>query len=145
MSHRLLLVDDEDAILFAMTDYLARQGYLLDKARDVEEAESLLGCYSYSVAVLDVRLGKEPWGGLRLLKRIRQCYPTTRVVVLTACSDQETKDEVLSAPGDDTAVFLEKPQPLARIDQEIRCLICMRRRGRKARPQPPHADTAASN
>ena len=36
---RLLIVDDEVAILFAMDDYLSRRGYVVDLARSLEEAE----------------------------------------------------------------------------------------------------------
>ena len=42
MSERILLVDDEQAILFAMRDYFTAYGYEVDCSREVEEAEALL-------------------------------------------------------------------------------------------------------
>ena len=62
---RLLIVDDEAAILFALGDYLSRSGYGVDRARGRAEAEGLLAAASYDLVVVDLRLGvSEPRGGM---------------------------------------------------------------------------------
>ena len=56
---RLLIVDDEDAILFAMTEYFSARLFAVDCARDREEAEALLAVRAYAVIITDLRLGED--------------------------------------------------------------------------------------
>ena len=44
---RLLVVDDEESICFSMSEYFSLQGYKVDTASEVEEAEKLLGATTY--------------------------------------------------------------------------------------------------
>ena len=39
---RLLVVDDEESICFSMSEYFSLQGYKVDTASELEEAEKLL-------------------------------------------------------------------------------------------------------
>ena len=39
---RLLIVDDEESICFSMSEYFSLQGYKVDTASEIEEAEKLL-------------------------------------------------------------------------------------------------------
>jgi DNA-binding response OmpR family regulator len=85
LQHRLLIVDDEEAILFAMGDFLVRSGYQVDRANSRQEAERLLAGEPYALAIVDLRLGAtEPRGGLDLLRRIRESSPRTQTILLTA-------------------------------------------------------------
>jgi DNA-binding response OmpR family regulator len=118
---RLLVVDDEPAILFALGDYLSRSGYAVDRARGRAEAESLLAATSYDLVLVDLRLGvSEPRGGLEVLRRLRERQPGARVILLTAYGSAEVEAEV----GAFQAVrLLSKPQPLARIAVEVAGLL----------------------
>jgi DNA-binding response OmpR family regulator len=122
LPHRLLLVDDEAAILFAMEDFLVRFGYRVDRASSRAEAERLLaGDQAYALAIVDLRLGaEEPRGGLDLLRRIRESSPQTRTILLTAYQSPEVEAE-LAALGADR--LLSKPQPLARLAEEVSALL----------------------
>ena len=44
---RLLVVDDEESICFSMSEYFSLQGYKVDTASELEEAEKLLGSVNY--------------------------------------------------------------------------------------------------
>ena len=124
LPHRLLLVDDEEAILFAMGDFLVRCGYEVDRARNRAEAEHLLGSEPYSLAIVDLRLGAtEPRGGLDLLRQIRDNRPQTQTILLTAYGSPEVEAE-LAAIGADR--LLSKPQPLARLAEEVSALLAQR-------------------
>jgi DNA-binding response OmpR family regulator len=115
--HRLLIVDDEEAILFAMGDFLVRSGYVVDRARSREEAERLLAGEPYSLAIVDLRLGAtEPRGGLDLLRRIRESSPQTQTILLTAYGSSEVEAE-LAVLGANR--LLSKPQPLTRLAAEV--------------------------
>jgi two-component system response regulator PilR (NtrC family) len=90
----ILIVDDEESILFAMQEYFTALGYHVDCAQELEDAKTLLARTSYAVAISDLRLtdnaGTE---GLALLDYIRQHHPATRVIILTAYGVPETEQE----------------------------------------------------
>ena len=118
---RLLIVDDEAAILFAMGDYLSRSGYEVDRARGRVEAERLLAAAPYDLVVVDLRLGvSEPRGGLEVLRRLRARRPRARASLLTAYGSAEVEAE-LAAFRD--VRLLSKPQPLARLAEEVAGLL----------------------
>jgi DNA-binding response OmpR family regulator len=109
---RMLVVDDEDSILFAMRDYFAHLGYEVDAAHDASEAETLLATHdAYAVAVIDLSLkgaGQDTLG-LDLVTVVRAGHPTTTVVVLfTAFGTHEIEREARRRG----AVFMQKPVPL---------------------------------
>jgi DNA-binding response OmpR family regulator len=122
LPHRLLIVDDEEAILFAMGDFLVRSGYLVDRASSREQAERLLdNGEPYALAIVDLRLSAtDPRGGLELLRRIRQSAPQTRTILLTAYGSPEVEAE-LAALG--AGLLLSKPQPMKRLAEEVAALL----------------------
>lgn len=124
MSQRLLIVDDEEAILFAMGDFLSRSGYQIDRASSRVEAERLLATGSYELVILDLRLGAtEPRAGIDLLRQVRESRPEARTILLTAYGSNEVEAE-LAALG--AGRLLSKPQPLARIAEEVSALLADR-------------------
>jgi DNA-binding response OmpR family regulator len=124
LQHRLLIVDDEEAILFAVGDFLVRSGYQVDRASSRQEAERLLAGEPYSLAIVDLRLGAtEPRGGLDLLRRIRESSPQTQTILLTAYGSPEVETE-LAALGADR--MMSKPQPLTRLAAEVAELLAGR-------------------
>jgi DNA-binding response OmpR family regulator len=91
---RILVVDDEPSICLAMKDYLEHAGYHVDSAHEPHEAEALLAPGRYAVVIADLRLSaREPTGGLRLLRRVRESCPGTRTVLLTAYGSPEAEAE----------------------------------------------------
>jgi DNA-binding NtrC family response regulator len=121
MSERILLVDDEQAILFAMRDYFTAYGYEVDCSREVEEAEALLANIHYDVVIADLRLtGLNGTEGLRILEYIRERCPWTSVIILTAYGFPEIESEAVKRGVD---AFLRKPKPLPQIAQVVFGLI----------------------
>lgn len=121
-SPRLLLIDDEESILFAMWDFLTRHGYDVDQARNRREAENLLTSGEpYALVIADLRLDvSDPRGGLRLLRRAREISPRTRTILLTAFGSPDVEAE-LAALGADR--LLSKPLPLDRVAHEVDLLL----------------------
>lgn len=119
---RLLLIDDEESILFAMWDFLTQLGYDVDQARNRREAESLLDVGEpYALVIADLRLDvADPRGGLRVLRRAREISPRTRTILLTAFGSPDVEAE-LAALGADR--LLSKPLPLDRIAREVDLLL----------------------
>ena len=118
---RLLVVDDEESICFSMSEYFSLQGYKVDTAREVEEAERLIEATDYKVVIQDLRLGatRNP-DGLEIIRKIREQYPRTRIVVLTAYGSAEVEDEARRCGAD---AFLRKPKPLSQVAQVVQGLI----------------------
>jgi DNA-binding NtrC family response regulator len=118
---RMLIVDDEESICFSMSEYFGLQGYKVDTARELEEAEQLIESGEYSVVILDLRLGvAHNADGLEIIKLLNERHPETRVVVLTAYGSAEMEDEARHCGAD---AFLRKPKPLSQVAQVIQGLI----------------------
>ena len=117
MSERILMVDDEAAILQAMASYFRGLGYEVDCARAREEAEGLLHDRRYACLIADLRLraghGSE---GLELVAFARERWPETRLVVLTAYGSPAAENEARRLGAD---AFLHKPQPLPEVARVV--------------------------
>jgi len=85
VTKRLLLIDDEETILFAPDRYFSRGGFQVDCARELAEAEALAVCSRYDLVIADLSLTeKGHTEGLEILRHIRQTCPATRFIPLTA-------------------------------------------------------------
>ncbi len=110
VAHRLLIVDDEDAILSAVGEYFSMRGLHVDCARQKGEALALLGQQRYAAVIADLRLaGSQSTEGLELADHVRERWPSTRVILLTAYGSPETEAE---ARARGVHAFLHKPHPL---------------------------------
>lgn len=118
---KLLVVDDEESICFSMSEYFSQQGFKVDTAREMEEAEGLLKQTEYKVIIQDLRLGvaRHP-DGIEIIKMVHQRNPDTRIVVLTSYGSPEAEAEARNAGAD---AFLHKPKPLSQVAQVVQGLI----------------------
>lgn len=118
---KLLVVDDEESICLSMSEYFSRQGFKVDTAREMEEAEGLLKKTEYKVIIQDLRLGtaRHP-DGIEIIKMVHQRNPDTRIVVLTSYGSPEVEAEARNAGAD---AFLRKPKPLSQVAQVVQGLI----------------------
>jgi DNA-binding NtrC family response regulator len=113
---RVLFVDDEETILFAVQDYFPPHGYEVDAVTDAEGAQALLNTHAYAVAVIDLSLGRgKEQMGLELVRHVRERHPQTAVVLFTAYSTADVEREARRSG----AVVLEKPLPLVAIEAAI--------------------------
>jgi len=118
---RLLVVDDEESICFSMSEYFSLQGYKVDTANEIEEAEKLLGATNYKVVIQDLRLTiTKNHDGLDMIRLVRKHNPQARIVVLTAYGSSEIEDEARRCGAD---AFLRKPKPLSQVAQVVQGLI----------------------
>ena len=115
---RILLVDDDEALLRTLTDYLVFQGFEVVQARDGLEALSRIGEKTPDLLVLDINM--PVMGGLEFLRRIQtadgklQC-PT---LVFTARSAMEEFFGGLPVDG-----FLAKPCSQEKLVGKIRQIL----------------------
>lgn len=107
---RLLVVDDETPILFALRDFFSARGYAVDAAGERSAAEALLAERPYELMIVDLRLSAgEASEGLDLVAFARGKRPAMRIVVLTAYGSPEAEATALGLGAD---AMLGKPMPL---------------------------------
>jgi DNA-binding response OmpR family regulator len=116
---RLLIVDDEHSIRFSLKKYFEKREFDVDVASALDEARSLLMKHLYDVVILDIRLGNQS-SGLDLIADIRARSTTVRIVVLSGYLSPETIERANSLKAN---LILNKPQPLAQLEQAIRQIL----------------------
>ena len=114
---RILIVDDEGAILFSMKEYFTGRGFAVDCAQEMEEAEALLEAREYDAAIVDLRLtGTNCIEGLEIVECIKDHWPGTRIILLTAYGSPEIETEARIRGID---AFLQKPMPLSAVERIV--------------------------
>ena len=110
---RLLVVDDEPHIQFALSEYFDQQGCHVDIGCNLDEAKRLIRDRSYSVIIADLSLsGTQGVEGLDVVSYAREQRPGTPVILLTAHGSPEIEREARRLGVD---AFLLKPKPLAEL------------------------------
>ncbi|HOE95444.1 MAG TPA: response regulator [Candidatus Sumerlaeota bacterium] len=112
MSHRILIVDDDQDILASLSLFLGRQlGYQVETAAGGQEALDLALQHPFDLVILDVRMaglsGPETW------MRLKRLLPDCEVIFLTADEEFENtmdfmrfslpSERVLVKPLDDNS------------------------------------------
>ena len=99
----LLVVDDNPEIRETLTEYLEKNGFVVDQAADAAEAREQLAEKSYELIILDVMMPGED--GLSLCRFIHESIKTP-VILLTAMSEETDRIVGLELGADD---YLTKP------------------------------------
>jgi len=114
---KLLLLEDDLSLVSGLTFAFEKQGFLLDVARTIQEADDLWVDGKYDLLVLDVSL---PDGsGFTFCKKVRQVSKVP-IIFLTA-SDEETSIIMgLDIGGDD---YITKPFKLGVLLSRVQALL----------------------
>jgi DNA-binding response OmpR family regulator len=115
---RLLIIEDNPAIVENMTDFLASKGYILDFAMDGIGGLHLALTQEYDVIVLDLML--PGMDGLTLCRKLRQeAHTRVPVIMLTA---RDTLDDKLLGFESGADDYLVKPFALRELEARIKVL-----------------------
>ena len=117
MQKRLLIVDDEPAIIKGLKFSLEQDGYLIDAAYDGEEAIEMFKNGEYDLVVLDVMLPK--LDGFKVLQRIRE-KSDVPVIMLTAKGEDMDRILGLEYGADD---YLTKPFNILELKARIKAVL----------------------
>ena len=122
----ILIVEDEESLLFAMMEYFTQRGFAVDCSRDFREAAARLAANQYALIITDLQLiGFEDTGGLDLIRLARNKWPSMRVILLTAHGSFHLEAEARRLGVDG---FLQKPRPLRELEQAMCDLLASRPR-----------------
>src|SRR5262245_26654831 len=102
---RILLVDDQDALVELVSDYFSERGFLVDAVGTLEEAREALASAIYDLLVLDLAL---PDGdGKELLEHMMaRGFDALPTIVMSAYDSLAERVASLNGGADD---FLPKP------------------------------------
>src|SRR5262247_3514530 len=103
---RILLVDDDRALRYALSALLKEAGHQVDTAGDGPEALSLLQDRAFDIVLLDI--GLPSMSGLDVLARARQLPSPPLVIVMTA---DDTSATLLEAVRRQAYRYRRKPFP----------------------------------
>ena len=129
---RVLVVEDDAAILKGLVDNLRGEGYSVESARDGHAAGALLAAGKFDLVLLDVMLPGQT--GFELCLKLRERGDRVPILMLTARGEETDRIHGLDLGADD---YLTKPFSLRELLARVRALI------RRARPTSALPDTAA--
>ncbi|MBL8428858.1 MAG: EAL domain-containing protein [Dechloromonas sp.] len=112
----LLVVDDEQNILNALTRLLRREAFNILTAKSPAEAFELLAKHSVQVILSDQRM--PDMSGTEFFARVRQLYPDTIRIVLTGYTDLESVTGAINRGA--IYKFLTKPWDDDTLREQIR-------------------------
>lgn len=129
MKPNVLVIDDERAICAAITLALS-QDYAVQYAITAQEGLELLTQSEFQVVILDLRIGSDD--GIEVLKEIKQKWPETAVIMITAYGSIRSSVEAmkngafnyLTKPLDveELIIFLEQALAFRQLNEKVNFL-----------------------
>lgn len=115
---RILIVEDETELLHDIAKGLTLKGYAVDGADSGTDGCRMALDEDYDLVVLDLNL--PGMDGFSLLKELRRSRPRTKVLILSADSELESKLAGFELGASD---YMTKPFHFAELEARIRVLL----------------------
>ncbi|MGA3282026.1 MAG: response regulator [Smithella sp.] len=120
MTQRILIVDDEKAILLAFKKLLKSPNIDVDTAETIADTEELLKKNIYNAAIVDLRLtGVDGEEGLKIMKHIKEFYPQTNVILVTGYGSSAVMEKAQALGA---AFYFEKPVSIEILKNALKSL-----------------------
>jgi DNA-binding NtrC family response regulator len=101
---RILVVDDELNICRSCTKVLKRMGYEVEFALNGYDALKMMDVEPFDIIITDLKMSS--LGGMEVLRRVKEAYPGTQVIVMTGYASVSSAVEVMKMGALD---YLPKP------------------------------------
>lgn len=119
MTRRMLIVDDEETIRWALSELFMQDGWVVRSAADGTEAAERVEEDAFEFMITDLRMPGLP--GVEVVRRARRAHPSMGVMVLTGYASLETAVEAVRLGAWD---YVTKPCDVrylrSRVDQFTR-------------------------
>lgn len=115
MSKRILVIDDEEAILESLQMYFTEKGYIVNCAKTANEGLSFASSFYPDLIILDVRLPDVD--GLEILERLKCLSRRSPVIIITAFHDMDT---TIRAVKKGAFEYIPKPIDIEELDLAVR-------------------------
>tara|TARA_R110002051_G_scaffold115026_1_gene188020 strand:- start:14725 stop:15399 length:675 start_codon:yes stop_codon:yes gene_type:complete len=119
---KILIVEDEIALLQSISDYLEKDGNVCETASRYTDALYKIDLYEYDLLVLDINL--IAGSGLDILQLLKSNKKETGTIIISANNSLDDKLKGLDLGADD---YLTKPFHLAELNSRIKAVL---RRGK---------------
>jgi DNA-binding response OmpR family regulator len=135
----ILIVDDEAAVLHFFQKALQRAGFHVVGAATGEQALDWIARQEFDLALLDLQLGN--MSGLDIMEQLRQHWPATPVIIITAHASLETAVTALRRGVHD---YLIKPCSIDDLHNSVHAGLLKRQQElqRHASSAPPSSGPA---
>ncbi len=130
MNERILLIEDEEALLMTLTDRLSSEGYSVEIARNGDEGYTQGTRDAFDLIILDIQLPKR--NGFDVCRDMRQAGVATPILMLTARGQTVDKVVGLKIGADD---YMTKPFEMMELTARIEALL------RRAPIRPPEQES----
>ena len=110
MSGKILVIDDELLILNTVEKALARVGYSVAKAQNMEELGAVLTEAPFDLMITDLHMDEDTVENI--IERVRQTSPDVKVLLMSGGSYNADADN-----------FIEKPFKLEELRQKVRAYL----------------------
>jgi DNA-binding NtrC family response regulator len=117
---KMLIVDDEETLTYSLYQsfILEKKDYEVVTAASGEEASKKLAGSPFDLVITDISM--PGMSGLELLSLIKEKYPKTEVIVITAYGSEEKKEESLQKGA---RYYIEKPFEIKKIKKLVMELL----------------------
>jgi DNA-binding response OmpR family regulator len=115
---KILLVEDDDAVIALLTKSLTAHRFIVDAVRDGEMGWTYGSTFDYDLILMDVMLPK--LDGIALCQRFREQDYTVPILMLTVQDSSTAKIQGLNAGADD---YVIKPFDVEELIARIRALL----------------------
>ena len=115
---KILIIEDEKDMLQNMEDTLLKENYIVETARDLDEAISKVGVYDYDCILLDINL---PDGsGMEILNFLKENEKAEGVIIVSARNSLDDRIQGLNTGADD---YIAKPFHMAELNARVKALL----------------------
>lgn len=114
MKSRILVVDDEESIREFLEIMLKKEGYEVSTAEDGLKAKEVLQKKSFDMVISDLQMPNVT--GIELLKHVKESYPETVFMLITAFGTTETAVEAMKMGAYD---YVTKPFKIDEVRMNI--------------------------
>lgn len=114
---KILVVEDEIALLNSITSYLCVEGYVCEPVENYEAAIDKLAMYKYNCVIVDINL---PDGsGFDIVRYLKKEETSTGIIIISARDTIDDRIKGLDLGADD---YLVKPFNLAELNARVKSL-----------------------
>src|SRR5664279_3511770 len=115
---KLLIVDDETAIRWALRKTLQRMNFEIPEAETGEQAIALVRTVRFDAVLLDIAM--PGMNGIEACRTLRKLMPLLGIVMLTVRNTEDDKIQALDAGADD---YITKPFHVGELAARLRAAV----------------------
>ena len=113
----IMVVDDELVVRESLYHWFSRQGYAVEKASSGDEALKKLEKTYFDTLFVDMKM--PGMGGFELLEKVKERYPDTAVIIITAYGSIDTAVKAMKTGASDYLLKPFQPEQLSLVMEKI--------------------------